>query len=906
MPGWIRSIPKEVGSLVRYLYLLRFSLMLWLFPWVLTLLNGDPWKDTRASHYPLRQLLSGIVTPEFEAQYLAVAFFLVSAGFVALISARVVAINGEERFPARTSSVLNWLLVNDGQRFGWLWESVVVLLSQGLSLCVFHYLLANGHYEHVYEISPGNKPLFGILWGSLIATAFWWVINAAFYTTYEVPKGDTPGLNVKLGHNAARTILFPRWCFGLTPNGDPFRLDTLEGVTSPLKDTGMVPGFSWLGRPLLAIIRRNGYLYSADGRLYEAHAFTIPAVCGAVLLYITMCPLTAPVPVIPWSRGFFAAFMVLPGLAASWIFWWSKSPSPGYGLLKWKLGFTIAIAGFLGAIVYLYQVGDPERFPPFALVLIVAIAVCWTLSAVAFAADRFRIPVLTLILVLMLIPRIAGWAGGKEEHFISTAPPQNNAQPQSPQQILDNLRAGNPDQPLIIVTATGGGLHASVWTASVLGKLEQQFDTSDTLGPATAFHEHLLLASSVSGGSVGLLTYLDQLQSLKKGQSLDVVSTTRMINASQCSSLEAVAWGLVYFDLPKAFVPVIPYWIKPSTGMAADGVNDLDKSPLLKDRTWALRKGFARNLHNMYCGSDGNGSPRNDLAADSAMSASILAEEQKLTLANLLQAGADPRIPAFSMNTTTVEGGTRFLLANYRVPRESITGANESYPAQSFLDKYRESSDSGISADLPLATAAQLSATFPYVSSAARIPEAVDSNGLHFVDGGYYDNDGTASAIEFLRSALEKPSKPVPALRVILVEIRNSGDPVKDLPTESPTPWNVLSQLVAPLSTFWSAGHESVTERNRVGLDLFEKAYGEKVHIERIVFADNNATDKVKTDPLNWSLTPSQRSEVQGSAAALTTNYQAVRSWFFDFDEKWDAEHPKAPSAPPSKNQPKH
>ena len=122
--------------------------------------------------------------------------------------------------------------------------------------------------------------------------------------------------------------------------------------------------------------------------------------------------------------------------------------------------------------------------------------------------------------------------------------------------------------------------------------------------------------------------------------------------------------------------------------MAAGGVNDLDKPPLLMDRTWALRKGFARNLHNVYCGSDGNGSSHNDLAADTAMSANILADEQKLSLANLLRAGADPRIPAFTMNTTTVEGGTRFLLSNYVVPRESID-ENESCPAQSFADKYR-------------------------------------------------------------------------------------------------------------------------------------------------------------------------------------------------------------------------
>jgi hypothetical protein len=126
---------------------------------------------------------------------------------------------------------------------------------------------------------------------------------------------------------------------------------------------------------------------------------------------------------------------------------------------------------------------------------------------------------------------------------------------------------------------------------------------------------------------------------------------------------------------------------------------------------------------------------------------------------------------------------------------------------------------------------------------------------------------------------------------VIWVEIRNSGNPLNDLPTESSAAWNLLRQLMGPLVTFWSAGHESVTERNRVGLDLFEKAYVDKVHIERLVFADNNASDKVKTDPLNWSLTPLQRSEVHTSAEALGANFQAARNWFFEFDKKWAAEH---------------
>ena len=140
----------------------------------------------------------------------------------------------------------------------------------------------------------------------------------------------------------------------------------------------------------------------------------------------------------------------------------------------------------------------------------------------------------------------------------------------------DQLDDSEQDRPLIIVTATGGGLHASAWTAAVLARLEATFDQSSP----GSFHRSLLLASTVSGGSVGLFSYLREIQ---PGS---VPDFTRMQIAAQCSSLEAVGWGFAYYDLPKAFVPLLPYFIPPSSG---DG--DLDKSPLFKDRTWSLRKG---------------------------------------------------------------------------------------------------------------------------------------------------------------------------------------------------------------------------------------------------------------------------------------------------------------------------
>ena len=121
-------------------------------------------------------------------------------------------------------------------------------------------------------------------------------------------------------------------------------------------------------------------------------------------------------------------------------------------------------------------------------------------------------------------------------------------------------------------------------------------------------------------------------------------------------------------------------------------------------------------------------------------------------------------MPAFTLNTTAVETGGRFLPSNYQIPKNFVEG-KDLLPAESFLHAYGEPCDKQnhpAFADLPVATAARLSATFPYVSSASRIPKKFASFGYHFVDGGYYDNDGTASVIEFLESAVSEGDPDAP------------------------------------------------------------------------------------------------------------------------------------------------
>jgi hypothetical protein len=270
------------------------------------------------------------------------------------------------------------------------------------------------------------------------------------------------------------------------------------------------------------------------------------------------------------------------------------------------------------------------------------------------------------------------------------------------------------------------------------------------------------------------------------------------------------------------------------------------------------------------------------------------------------------------MNTTSVEQGARFLLANYRVPQYPLD-STAGYPSQSFLDTFGCCKDRVF--DLPLVTAAQMSATFPYISSAARAPKAADAHSVHFVDGGYYDNDGTASVLEFLRYALARPEEMQRAerqlqqkiyerlnahkLRIVLVEIRNSPDPEVEESAENTealnhgggmgavaADWNLFDQVTGPLAGFWNAGHASVTGRNRASLSLLERVFRPQLMIHRIVFDDRNAGEEVGTDPLSWSLTPRQRREVLTSSCPknMRGKYDEAWDWFHRSADEWKSD----------------
>lgn len=873
---------QGLASLVRYLYFLRFALLLWALPAILAGLNQT---GTRA-------LLSGIVTPVRWVQYLCAAFFLVSCGFVALVLARIVLLHGEERFGSAPPVWLSRFFATEPRESRWLVEhrwmvqSIAPVASQLGTLTLFIYFFFNGRTEGVSLWQIG----IGVAAGSLLALGFWYAVSAFYFLSYrDSDKGP------------ARTLIFPRKFLGG------------KDATKALEDAAVHPLFNFILNVLGKFFPSVGYKCAKkSGRLHEGHYFAAIAFFGFAVLYLALGPLTAPIPTPRMALVALAlyelgqlAFLVVV-LAAS-----EATEGDKGTLIWWKVRLSLIIFLFAASIPALYYLDDSERFPILALVLILVIFLSWIMGALAFFLDRFRVPVLTLFLLILIAPRMVRFDGGKEEHYLSIALRDDRVSmdQRTPAAILDAKLAQNPSQPLIIVTATGGGIHAAAWTASVLRELEMRFAADPALG---SFHGHVLLLSTVSGGSAGLYTYLRELDPKING---GAPNWDRMNTEAECSSLEAVGWGLIYYDIPKAIVPFLPYFVPPSPG-----VNDLNGRAIFKDRTWALRKAFTRNLDDPYCQlvnaqSDGAINRWIPLSEVEASYRQNRPTGKELTLGNF--APVDDSLPAFTMNTTTVEGGLRFLSANYKVPAAAPDPLNPP-PADSFLQVYGGVQFQGSDGkkkytDLPLATAAQMSATFPYVSSAATFPHVEHRRGVHFVDGGYYDNDGTASAIEFLSSALDNSAdarKNLGPLRVILVEIRNSPDNTPGTPgaqtwktvnpNAGPTlkdpdprrhrntpPWNLFNQFMAPLNTFWDAGHESVTSRNRRTLNLLEAAYKDSLVVRQFVIDDRamaakNPEDRPPADPLNWSLTPAQQLEVTNSVANADnqTKFENIRQCF--------------------------
>ena len=231
-----------------------------------------------------------------------------------------------------------------------------------------------------------------------------------------------------------------------------------------------------------------------------------------------------------------------------------------------------------------------------------------------------------------------------------------------------------------------------------------------------------------------------------------------------------------------------------------------------------------------------------------------------------IKTGSMP-IPVF--NATVAETGQR-LLSSPVVVRLPGTPLPSAASAQELLHLYQN-------VDPCVSTAVRLSATFPFISPICRPLPGSASNwsediAYHFADGGYVDNEGMVTVIDWLTRLLDPVYFPQRAQvfdQVLFIRLM----PFPNLPHADPAQpgkgW--LYSTYGPIDALEHVRVASQAERNHIAVGLFAglaKADQIRVGEARFTFdLPSNASP-----PLSWMLTATQKDDVERAWQEIVKN----------------------------------
>ena len=448
---------------------------------------------------------------------------------------------------------------------------------------------------------------------------------------------------------------------------------------------------------------------------------------------------------------------------------------------------------------------------------------------------------------------------------------------------------------LVIVTVSGGGIRASVWTSVVLRKLEA------TLG--SDFPYHIRLITGASGGMVGGSYYATTLVSPPKGvlrgrhadfAQLHGTTIDDFVKRMAIDQLDAVAGRMVFADLPGTLSPFA------KTG---------DRGRTL-EQTWIRWTG----------GPDSPlGRPLQSYAADERLgwrptlvyTPMMVEDGRRLLISNLDLAFATRNV-----------GGLLLEPSSRKIERPTIQGGDFD------LSIHEEDDVFSLSAveffrlfprahDFQVTTAARMSASFPWVSPAINLPTLPPRR---VVDAAYYDNYGVNLSslwLSKMSSWLEENTS-----GVLVVQIRDNVsqgarteidfDRIK--PEESLLDrliWHGGSRLVRPGLQAISTPLIGVTNA-RVWTMAFRN--DEQVDLQDLMFDEKRGSDFFRTVvfecpvevSLNWKLSDREKAVLIGGFGRPDATPRKELSRVKDFMtgrdsyefHKWRIDHRNSPTFP--------
>jgi predicted acylesterase/phospholipase RssA len=382
----------------------------------------------------------------------------------------------------------------------------------------------------------------------------------------------------------------------------------------------------------------------------------------------------------------------------------------------WCRAFMLAPLG--GAAIFLFF-ADTTQISHAQLVGPIAVMLLWGFSAIAlFAPVAYLSQMTKMPLLLMLLAAGVAFAGFdlNDNHQIRGASTWRSARHHTEDQgyYREQLDLGEwlksrrdwrayEHYPIFLVATEGGGIRAAYFTASVLDALEQK---------CPGFAQHVIAISSVSGGSVGSAVFA--------GQSADATVNT---DIPGCTAAPMTPGA----QLQKARDVLSTDLLSPLLGatLFPDALQRILPMPVRSfDRARALEYALEDGWRRASAGCKG-------------------CDPERMTepVASLYVRG-DPRKPVPHLFLNITEAGTginrpfaTWDIGDLAVPERSVSAVERDALPRPILvpvqDRMRRD-------DVPLSTAAMLSARFPYLTPAGKL-----GNTGHYVDGGYFENSGT-------------------------------------------------------------------------------------------------------------------------------------------------------------------
>ena len=398
-----------------------------------------------------------------------------------------------------------------------------------------------------------------------------------------------------------------------------------------------------------------------------------------------------------------------------------------------------------------------------------------------------------------------------------------------------------PNEPLVIVCCSGGGIRSAVWAIRCLTQLEQAIPT---------FASRVRVIFGASGGMLGAtrwVTWHDRRIPEYPEQ---------MIGQVEKDALSRLTSAFIFRDIPAGILPV---------------------------RTWNHR---------------GNVVEDNWRENFSTPQVPFQAKFE-----NLKEHERKGVIPSIVYSPMMVEDARRLLISNLNLsflsqvygPELKRAAAGTTLFSQSALEFRSVFGDAALS-EFDLLTAVRLNASFPYVMPASSIPTKPRRR---VVDAGYYDNYGVGLAADWLLATLNDPQRwgwlRNNASGVLVVQLRdgvlNLTRPLGQTMPDEHNP-NPIMHAIEPIATpiqglmgFKGAVQlfDNDVRLSRV-LTLLNDRYKSENGSRKGDFATSVSFEFALDASLTWALTEEELGNLASQASAGNTKFREriedIRAWW--------------------------